>query len=104
MGLAAPAQTPSGKIVRPASAVFPGPRSRPRVSNRQARALLIGDARVNFYILAVIEKPAILNDKLGFLSTDGGAMLEFFLKGKLPAMRLFFALEFAQIVQEPRPY
>ena len=36
--------------------------------------------------IAVIEKSAIPNDKLGFLSTGGGAMLEFLLKGTLPAI------------------
>jgi phosphoglycerate kinase len=36
--------------------------------------------------IAVIEKTGIPEDKLGFLSTGGGAMLEFLLKGNLPAI------------------
>jgi phosphoglycerate kinase len=52
-----------------------------RISESNAQKVLGGGDTI-----AVIEKTAIPQNTLGFLSTGGGAMLEYLLKGTLPAI------------------
>jgi phosphoglycerate kinase len=52
-----------------------------RISQSHAQKVIGGGDTI-----AVIEKSGIPESSLGFMSTGGGAMLEFLLKGTLPAI------------------